>query len=108
MTRYKVLEQKMFNNKKEIKTLWSNKFADQAKGLEAYLEDMKEDIDFDYIWSDDLVYDIDQNITHEVATEFLGIDFENDEDAEFFSDYANEISEIGNNDMHEIIKKYEV
>ena len=106
MTRYKTLEQKMFNNKKEIKALWSAKFADQAKGLEAYLEDMKEDIDFDYIWSDDYVYDIDQNVTHEVATEILELDFDNDEDQEFYSDYANDISEFGNNDLHTILNKF--
>ena len=108
MTRYKILEQKMFNNQKEIKALWSKEFKLHEKSLKGYLEDMKEDIDFDYIWSDDLVFDVDQDITHTVATDLLGVDFDNDEDAEFFSDYANEISEMGNVDMYELIKEYEV
>ena len=55
------------------------------------------------VFSEDYLYDADTNITHQIFTDLMGGDFDNEEDAEFYYDYANEISDLSNDIVYTTI-----
>ena len=102
MERYNYLKEQL-NNKvvtKEMTNIYNNNFnvdacikyhLDMYPTIGEFL-DMLENGEF----SEDYLYEEDQNIVHTIACDVLGVDFDNEEDEDFYSDYQNDISDKAN------------